>query len=300
MNHSKNRVAWPLATTRIGSMTDYDRIARIIRFLDANHDRRPDLAELAQQANLSPHHFHRLFSRWAGITPHQFLDCLSHSHARRLLREGESVLGTALAAGFSGPGRLHDLCVKLEAASPGEIRSGGSGWSIRAGFAGSPFGICLIGESRRGICHISFVNNRNRASGECSIRESWPAARISWDNAAAEKTAALLFSARDEEPGRSPWKAVVRGSAFQVRVWQALINVPAGTLVSYGRLARAIGQPNASRAVGGAVAGNPVAFLIPCHRVIRETGVIGNYRWGEIRKKAILAWENSPALDTVA
>ncbi|HSR63779.1 MAG TPA: methylated-DNA--[protein]-cysteine S-methyltransferase [Gammaproteobacteria bacterium] len=274
-------------------MYDYDRIARIINFLDEHHTRRPDLTELAELSGLSPYHFHRLFTRWAGITPHQFLNCLSHSHARQLLRKGESVLDAALESGLSGPGRLHDLCVKLEAASPGEIKSGGNSWVIRSGFANSHFGTCLVGENPRGICHLSFAGSKDQPTAENLIHENWPDAEITWDNTVAKKIVNQIFS-----PGRAnkhpPLRAVVNGTRFQVRVWQALLKVPSGSLVSYGQLARAIGQPDAARAVGSAVASNPVAYLIPCHRVIRETGVIGNYRWGQTRKKALLAWETAP------
>jgi len=273
-------------------MNDYARIARIINFLDEHHTRRPDLAELAELAGLSPYHFHRLFTRWAGITPHQFLNCLSHSHARQLLRQGESVLNAAMDSGLSGPGRLHDLCINLEAASPGEIKSGGSGWLIKAGFASSPFGTCLVGVNRRGICHLSFTGNKDQSTAETLIRGNWPEANITRDNTVAIKIANQLFSSNRPNK-QSTLHAVVNGTRFQVRVWQALLKVPRGTLVSYGQLARAIGQPGAARAVGSAVASNPVAFLIPCHRVIRETGVIGNYRWGPARKKALLAWETA-------
>lgn len=273
-------------------MNDYERIARVIRLLDERHTEQPDLAALAGSAGLSQFHFHRLFSAWAAITPKDFLQCLTVAHAKELLREGRGVLDVALSAGLSGPGRLHDLCVNLEAASPGEIKSGGAGWTISAGFADSPFGKCLIGESPRGICHLSFVENEKDALD--ALRAEWPQARLQRDDSVAARVAARAFERPTGACSRTALRAVVCGTTFQVRVWRALLQVPPGTLVSYGRLAAAVGKPAAARAVGAAVGMNSLAYLIPCHRVIRDTGVVGDYRWGRIRKRAILAWESSP------
>lgn len=272
-------------------MNDYERIARVLRFLDRSRAAQPDLATLAREAGLSPFHFHRLFSRWAGITPKNFLQCLNLSHAKELLKKGESVLDAALGAGLSGPGRLHDLCVRLEAATPGEIKSGGAEWTIVSGFAGTPFGTCLVAESPRGICRLSFPRSMSRAAAATEICEDWPRARLRWTDAVARKWAARLFKKTGKD--RETLHAVVRGSAFQVRVWRALLRVPPGALVSYGRLAAAAGCPRAARAVGTAVGENPLAWLIPCHRVIRETGALGNYRWDPVRKRAMLAWESA-------
>jgi AraC family transcriptional regulator of adaptative response/methylated-DNA-[protein]-cysteine methyltransferase len=275
-------------------MDDYLRIARVIRYLDEHHAEQPDLRALAAYVGLSPFHFHRLFSAWAAVTPKDFLQCLTLAHAKDLLREGASVLDAALDAGLSGSGRLHDLCVGLEAASPGEWKSGGAGWTISAGLGDSPFGTCVIAEGPRGICHLSFVASDDGAAELAKLQESWPQARLHRDDATAARLAARIF----QRPGRSDsqpaLRAFVRGTAFQVRVWRALLQVRPGTLVSYGRLAASLGRPAAARAVGAAVAQNPLAFLIPCHRVIRETGVVGEYRWGAIRKRAIVAWESAP------
>jgi AraC family transcriptional regulator of adaptative response/methylated-DNA-[protein]-cysteine methyltransferase len=272
-------------------MNDYQRIARVIRYLDECHAGQPDLASLAEIAGLSPYHFHRLFSAWAGVTPKDFLQCLTLAHAKTLLRRGQSVLDAALGSGLSGPGRLHDLCVMLEAASPGEVKSGGEGWTITAGFADSPFGRCLIGESPRGLCHLSFVDAGDGAAALAALREHWPRARLLHDDASAARVAGEIFEPRGERPARPALRAFVKGTPFQVRVWRALLQVPPGTLVSYGRLAASLDKPAAARAVGTAVGHNPLAWLIPCHRVIRETGVIGNYRWGAVRKRAMVAWE---------
>jgi len=278
-------------------MNEYERIERVIRYLDAYHAEQPDLASLAEVSGLSPFHFHRLFSAWAGITPKDFLQCLTLAHAKALLRKGTSVLDAALGSGLSGPGRLHDLCVMLEAATPGEVKSGGAGWTITAGFADSPFGQCLIGESQRGLCHLSFIDAGDGVAALAALRAHWPQALLQRDDAAAARQAGKIFSPRSEHAARPALRAFVQGTAFQVRVWQALLLVPPGTLVSYGQLAAALDHPHAARAVGTAVSRNPLAWLIPCHRVIRETGVIGEYRWGAVRKRAMLAWEGASRID---
>ena len=278
-------------------MNDYERIARVIRFLDERHAEQPDLTALAQRAGMSRFHFHRLFSAWAGVTPKDFLQCLTVSHAKARLRAGENILSAALDSGLSGPGRLHDLCVTLEAASPGEVKSGGAGWIISFGFAGSPFGTCLIAESPRGICHLSFAENDPKALA--GLQNDWPAANLKRNDPAARALAEKIFARRavaqrdDPETG-AVLRAFVRGTTFQVRVWRALLQIPPGALTSYGCLACALGQPAAARAVGAAVGQNPLAYLIPCHRVIRQTGVIGDYHWGTNRKRAIIAWETAP------
>ncbi len=275
-------------------MDDYERIARVISYLDEHHTRQPDLEILAEHAGLGRYHFHRLFSTWAGITPKDFLQCLTISHAKALLRAGESVLDAALVSGLSGPGRLHDLCASLEAASPGEVKSGGAGWTITAGFADSPFGRCLVGESPRGICHLAFVDSSDGMTEWAALTGDWPRARRLRDDAAAARLAARIFERPGGEHPRPALRAFVRGTAFQVRVWRALLQVRPGTLVSYGQLAAALDNPAAARAVGSAVGRNPLAYLIPCHRVIRETGVIGGYRGGTVRKRAMVAWESAP------
>jgi AraC family transcriptional regulator of adaptative response/methylated-DNA-[protein]-cysteine methyltransferase len=270
-------------------MNDYERITAAIRYLDEHRAEQPGLATLSARIGLSPSHFHRMFSAWAGATPKDFLQCLTLSHARELLRRGENVLDAALESGLSGPGRLHDLCVTLEAATPGEIKARGAGMGIRAGVAASPFGHCLIGETARGICHLSFFDEGERENAVAEMRADWPLAEVETDDDHAARRASEIFI-----PAVSPvsWKLFVRGTPFQLRVWRALLHVRPGTLVSYGKLAAAAGNPNASRATGSAVGGNAISFLIPCHRVIRETGISGHYRWGAVRKRAILAWES--------
>ncbi len=274
-------------------MNDYERIAGVIRYLDEHHTDQPDLTVLARQAGLSPFHFHRLFTNWAGVTPKDFLQCLTLAQVKESLRNGASVLDSALESGLSGPGRLHDLCVNLEAASPGEMKAGGARWTIVAGFAMSPFGTCLVAESPRGICHLSFVEEGAENTAWAGLKEDWPNARLRRNDAAAARIVEKIFTRSIDRDSRLVLRAFVSGTAFQIRVWRALLEIPSGRFTSYGRLAATLGQPTAARAVGNAVGQNPLAYLIPCHRVIRETGVIGNYRWGRLRKRAIVAWENA-------
>jgi AraC family transcriptional regulator of adaptative response/methylated-DNA-[protein]-cysteine methyltransferase len=270
-------------------MNDYQRIARVIRYLDEHRAAQPRLSTLAQVAGVSQFHFHRLFTTWAGTTPKHFLQCLTFEHVRALLRQGENILDSAFEAGLSGPGRLHDLCVNLEAASPGEIKSGGAGWTIQAGFGSSPFGRCLVAQSPRGICHLSFVDSNPKADWD-ELKALWPNARWRRDDAGARALLKQIFT-RPSHARSTRLTAYVKGTAFQVRVWRALLHISAGQLTTYGRVASTIGQPTAARAVGSAVGRNPIACLIPCHRVIRETAALGDYRWGALRKRAMLTRE---------
>ncbi len=267
-------------------MSDYQRIADVIRYLDGHFADQPDLAALAMQTGLSESHFHHVFTDWVGATPKEFLQCLTVNHARRLLLEGESVLSAAYESGLSGPGRLHDLCVSLEAASPGEIKSGGQGWTIMAGYASTPFGIALIAQSPRGVCWLSFPDGADGAWAE--MEAQWPKAEWVSSDEEAQQIGTRIFQ---PTASRVPIRAHVRGSDFQVKVWRALLRIPPGSLVSYGTLAGVAGFPAASRAVGTAIGQNAISYLIPCHRVIRQTGVMGNYRWDPVRKRAMIAWE---------
>ena len=272
-----------IALMLCGPMNDYERVAKVIRYLNEQSAEQPQVARLAKVAGLSESHFHRLFSRWASITPKDFLQCLTATHARKLLERGHSVLDASLDAGLSGPGRLHDLCVTLEAASPGEIKTGGKGWEIRAAITDSPFGRCVIAESPRGICHIEFADSLRGLKGR------WHGARVITDKPWGKEICGKMFAA-GEATGTTSLRAIVSGSDFQVKVWRALLEIP---LTTYGRLAEKVGNPGAARAIGTAVGRNSLAYLIPCHRVIRETGVIGNYRWERERKQAMIAWEGS-------
>jgi len=269
---------------------DYGRVESAIRFIEKEALRQPSLAEIANATGLSEFHFQRLFSRWVGISPKRFLQFLTKEYARRLLQESRDVLSVTYDAGLSSPGRLHELFVTCEAVTPGEVKSRGEGLSIEYGFHPSPFGRCLLAVTDRGICGLSFVQEAPEGSLVRNLRARWPGARLS---RSAETTAAVArriftFEAQGE-PG--PLHLFVRGTNFQIQVWEALIRIPFGKAVTYEDIARHIGMPNAPRAVGNAVGRNPIPFLIPCHRVIRKMGEFGNYGEGPQRKKAILGWE---------
>ncbi len=272
--------------------TDYERIEAAIHFLDENSAEQPPLAEVAAEIGLSEAHFQRLFQRWAGVSPKRFLQYLTADHARRLLRDSASVLDAADEVGLSGGGRLHDLTVSVLAMTPGEIQRLADGLEIRYGFHDTPFGRCVVALTERGICNLSFLDTD--AEGERLLRAEWPLATLRRDDEATAATVERAF-AFTAQPARGPYTqplAVhVRGTNFQVRVWEALVRIPVGRVATYGSLASDLGLHGAARAVGGSVAHNPVAFLIPCHRVIRSTGAFGEYRWGSVRKKVMLARE---------
>jgi AraC family transcriptional regulator, regulatory protein of adaptative response / methylated-DNA-[protein]-cysteine methyltransferase len=275
-------------------MNDYERVANVIRFLDRHHTDQPDLNQLATTAGLSPFHFHRLFSSWAGVTPKDFLQCLTVEHVKQLLLDGRNVFDAALDAGLSGPGRLHDLCVTLEAASPGEMKNGGAGMSIDYGFAETPFGEALIAETKRGICHLSFVDVGGRDRVRHLLISDWPSAKLNRNDSRIAELSEEIFVSSAKSEAHRPLRAFVRGTPFQIQVWRALLRIPMGSLTTYSRLAQAIGNSNAARAVGSAVGANPISFIVPCHRVIRETGALGNYGGGRIRKRVMVGWELSP------
>lgn len=266
-------------------MDDYSRVARIIRYLDENRISQPSLAELASVAGLSESHLHRLFKRWAGITPKDFLQCLTAQHAKERLRASSSVLDAAIDVGLSGPGRLHDLMVTLEAVSPGEFKERGRGLVVSWGWADSPLGIASIAWTDRGICHLAFHEERSD-DPPGSLLEDWANASLTRNDTEAASLQDQVFS-----PRARSLKGLVRGTAFQVKVWRALIAIPEGSLVSYGQLAESIGSPGAARAVGSACGSNAIGYLIPCHRVIRETGIVTGYRWGDVRKRMLIARE---------
>ncbi|MFZ4775034.1 MAG: methylated-DNA--[protein]-cysteine S-methyltransferase [Terrimicrobiaceae bacterium] len=268
-------------------MSDYERIATIIRYLDGKHVSQPSVSELAGIAGLSVSHFHRLFKRWAGISPKDFLQCLTLEHAKRCLEDSRSVLDAALETGLSGPGRLHELFVTIEAASPGEVKSGGEGICVEWGVAESPFGQCSLGWNGRGICHLAFHDRVPEFPDD--LRQSWPKAGFLRKDREAGRKMKEIFSGSNS--GRLA--AFVSGSTFQLKVWRALLLIPTGSLATYSRIAAVIGNPGAARAVGAACGANPVAWLIPCHRVILETGIVKGYHWGSGRKKAMLAMEGA-------
>lgn len=267
-------------------MSDYDPIEQVIIYLNTHFREQPDLATIAAQVGMSEYHLQRTFRRWAGISPKRFVQYLTAEYVRDRLAESRDVLGTAFEAGLSGPGRLHDLTVNVYAMTPAELRDHGAGLTITYGFHDSPFGECLIGTTPRGVCALRFVPAGEHERVLADLRAEWPAVRFERDFAATQPVVEQVFSA-----DRRALPLLVKGTNFQIRVWEALLRIPSGALVSYGDVALAIGSPRASRAVGSAAGCNPIAYLIPCHRVIRRTGVIGEYRWESPRKQAILAWE---------
>lgn len=266
--------------------TDYERITTAIRFLDQQADELPRLSEVAEEVGLSEFHFQKVFQRWAGISPKRFLQHAASGRAIELLRRKSSTLETALSAGLSGPGRLHDLTLQILAMTPGEIQKLGHGLRISYAFCDTPFGMSLIGLTDRGICHLSFVDSREE--GLRDLKERWPHSLLHADAARVQQTADAVFKPMSR---RAPLALCIKGTNFQLRVWEALLKIPEGRLSTYGALARELGSPGASRAIGTAVGDNPIAYLIPCHRVIRATGAFGQYRWGEERKRAMIAYE---------
>lgn len=266
------------------TIADYKRVEEAIRYLADRFSDQPGLGEVAEHVHLSPFHFQRLFKRWAGTTPKRFLQFLTVEYAKRRLEESGSVLDASLEAGLSGPGRLHDHFVAIEAMTPGEYKRGGKGLRIGYGFHNSPFGECLLAATSRGVCSLSFVDE-NRELALSGLQKRWPAAVWEESPAQTEPLAGTIFG--DE----APVVLHLKGTNFQLNVWRALLSIPEGHLVSYADLARAVGRPRAARAVAGAVAANPVGYLIPCHRVIRQIGALGGYRWGETRKRALIGWE---------
>ena len=257
----------PMNTQLQQASTDYDRIEQALRFLEEHFAEQPDLATVAGHVGLSLFHFQRLFKRWAGVTPKQFLQSVTAAHARQLLAESRSVLETSYEVGLSGPGRLHDLLVTLEAVTPGEYKRGGAGLDIGYGFHPTPFGYCLLAVTGRGICGLHFVEGDEEAA-LARLRGDYPRAALHRADAETGPFATEIFAA--PPPGRR-FHLYLRGTNFQIQVWRALLDLPTGTLAGYQDIARRIGRPTASRAVAGAIGRNPVGFLIPCHRVISQT-----------------------------
>ena len=275
---------------RTQAADDYQRIEKAILFLEKNHHRRPDLKEVAQSVNLSAYHFQRLFRRWAGISPKRFLQALTLERAKEALKTSGSLLDVAYETGLSSPGRLHDLFVNIEAVTPDEFRKQGASLTIRYGFHQSPFGECLVAVTDRGISNLAFVARGDRTKVIRELKKQWKHAVVVEDESAAKAYAKRIFEAKKTG---DPLTLHLKGTNFQIKVWQALMNIPGGRVSTYEDLAAKINRPKAVRAVANAVARNPVALLIPCHRVIRKTGALGGYHWGTVRKKAMLAWEAS-------
>jgi AraC family transcriptional regulator of adaptative response/methylated-DNA-[protein]-cysteine methyltransferase len=275
------------AVTEIDADPYNARIARAIAHMVEHYQDQPSLEALAAHAGMSPFHFQRIFKRWAGISPKRFLQYVTLAHAKRLLAGDASVLGAALDTGLSGPSRLHDLFVSCEAMTPGEFKALGDQLVIRWGLHDGPLGRVLLGATERGICWLSFVPEDD-AEAITAFEAEWSGARLVRDDDATADLAARAFALSDDA---APLPLLLRGTNFQVKVWEALLRVPFGRLVSYQTIADAIGQPSANRAVGSAVGRNNISWLIPCHRVIRSTGIIHNYRWGVAQKRLLTTFE---------
>ncbi|MEM7064477.1 MAG: methylated-DNA--[protein]-cysteine S-methyltransferase [Cyanobacteria bacterium P01_B01_bin.77] len=267
----------------------YGQIAKAIAFIRKNHLEQPSLATVAQHVNLSEYHFQRLFTKWAGISPKRFLQYLTLEYAKSKIIETNSLLEATLESGLSSSGRLHDLFIRFVAMTPGEYKTAGSGLQIRYGIHETPFGSCLIAITDRGICNLSFLEHTDSTDAAQTLQTEWPNADISMARQETENMRDLIF----QSSYSSPLVLHVKGTNFQIQVWQALLKIPFGGLTTYQRLATSIGKPTAARAIGNAVGRNPVGYLIPCHRVIRGSGEIGGYRWGLDRKTVLLGWEAS-------
>ena len=272
------------------SSDDFRRIEKAIRFIDANFRSRPTLDQIAESVHLSKFHFNRLFKKWAGISPIQFMQFMTLDYTKQRLAESGSLLETSLEAGLSGPSRLHDLFVTFEAITPGEFKKRGEGLRITYGFSESPFGECLLARTERGICFLGFVEEGGRTETLGQLVRTWPESELREDPTGLGSIVTTIFRAGGKKPPR-PFHLQLRGTNFQVQVWKALLTIPEGRVVTYGDIASYIGRPKGFRAVASAVAVNPVAYLIPCHRVIAKTGKIHQYRWGSARKKALIGWE---------
>ncbi len=269
---------------------DFQRIEQAIRFIESNVTRQPELADIAAAAHLSEFHFNRLFSRWAGTTPQRFLHFLTKESAKERLMESGNLSELAWETGLSGSGRLHDLFVTYEAMSPGEYRSGGQGLRMVYGIGDTPFGPCLLARTERGIAKIAFFSVGNEAHVLQELKAEWPNAQLERNDSALAPWLRQMFEPAGQT-AEKPFHLLLRGTNFQIKVWEALLRIPAGEVANYEQIATAIGAPQAVRAVGSACGRNALAWLIPCHRVIQKTGGFGQYRWGLERKMAMLGWE---------
>ena len=276
------------------STNDYARIEQAIHFLANRVAEQPTLADVSAEVGLSPHHLQRVFKRWAGVSPKRLLQLLTVEHAKELLDRSASVLDATYELGLTSPARLHDHFVALEAVTPGEYKERGKDLVIRYGFHVSPFGRMFLAATDRGVCRISFPSEQETSDEVKRLRSLWSRGRVMEDHQATASLAERVFEAGESRNGE-PLRLVVRGTNFQTAVWRALLEIPRGRVATYSEIAQRVDRPRAVRAVGNAVGANQVAFLIPCHRVIRQLGGLGGYRWGTARKQALLAWESARA-----
>ncbi len=274
------------------SQSDFSRVARAISYLCEEAREQPSLAQVAAQAGVSEFHFQRIFQKWAGISPKRFLQYLTLREAKELLLESRSVLEASLAVGLSSSSRLHDLFVTVEQMTPGQFKGRGEGLALRWDTAPTPFGPALLAAVEGRLCALSFLEGEDPAPALAELEARWPRASLHRDPAAVRPFVQALDSRLRGGPGQ-PLALALKGTPFQLKVWEALLRIPEGRVLAYGDLARLAGEPGAVRAVGTAVGQNPVAYLIPCHRVIQASGALGGYHWGAGRKRAILALERA-------
>lgn len=271
-------------------MSDYNRIEKAMTYMSEHTSRQPTLEEVAAHVHLSPFHFQRVFCRWAGTTPKRFLQALTLERGKRMLKEEYSLMDVSHAIGLSGGARLHDHFVTLEAVTPGEYRNNGEGVAIQYGFHETPLGKMFVAVTRRGVCRMEFLDYGSAHEVLAELRKTWPKGELIQNGSATSYVIDALFSEKADW-GHGPLSLNVVGTNFQVAVWRALLRIPPGRLASYSQIARALGYPKASRAVGNAIGANPVALLIPCHRVIQQSGAMGGYRWGAPKKQMVQMWE---------
>ncbi|MDY8137799.1 methylated-DNA--[protein]-cysteine S-methyltransferase [Aquimarina sp. 2201CG5-10] len=271
---------------------NYTKIAEAITYIRQNFQEQPNLDEIAEQVHTSSFHFQRLFKEWVGVSPKKFLQYTSVEYAKQVLKDHQTtIFDAAYETGLSGTGRLHDLFVKIEGMTPGEYKNGGEKLVINYSYAESPFGEVLVGSTPKGICHMAFLNNEEEAF--IKLKQRFPNATFNQVVDRIQRNALFIFT--QDWKNLSQIKLHLKGTDFQLKVWETLLKIPIGGLTTYGNIANCIHKPKASRAVGTAIGNNPVAFLIPCHRVIQSTGNLGQYHWGNIRKTAIIGWEAAKA-----
>ena len=270
-------------------MTDYQRIEKAITFITNNFREQPSLDEVAQQVHLSPFHFQKLFKKWAGVSPKKFLQFISIEHSKNLLKEKNSLSEVSHNLGLSGTSRLHDLFVNIEGMTPGEFKNGGENLIINYSYSDTPFGKVIIASTVKGICHLMFIENEK--DGFAELVSNFPNAKFIPQSDNHQINALKICQKNNSSEILEKIKVHLKGTPFQLKVWQALLQIPKGGVSNYSTVAELINNKNASRAVGTAIGKNPIAYLIPCHRVIQSTGMFGGYRWGTPRKTAILGWE---------
>ena len=269
---------------------EYPVIEKALVYIENNFKRQPELEDIASHIGLSPFHLQRTFKDWVGISPKRFLQFLTIDHARKLLKESRSILDVTYESGLSSPGRIHDLFISIDAVTPGEFKALGNGLHIDYGFHQSPFGNCVIAVTARGLCFMGFYSNDCNSDFENDMKSRFPEAQFENNENKTKPYFEIIFNPYSKERELSLF---VKGTNFQIKVWEALLTIPKGSVFSYQDIAKIIGKPKANRAVGSAVGSNPISYLIPCHRVIQNMGVFGSYHWGSARKKAMLLWEST-------